>query len=473
MNKSSLFNYSVVTIILLLSLSSFTNVEVKVYGIIFIKADGSIEGTNRIDRKGNLYTFTSDIKGSIEVHIGGIVIDGDGHSIETSGIVDGETIGVKLSVIENITIKNLIIREFTNEYGSGLALQIASSQNILVENCNLTKNGKGIFITDSQNVNVTKNRITKHFQRGIIASGSKNISIDNNYILGESGFIDNNGLVIAGNEQIIISNNNVSSSSYGIELSHSYGAIVFRNYFTSNDIGIYIIYGGENLVKENTVINNERFGIRLSSGENYPANIIYHNNFIDNNMDNISEELQVSNPWFFGPESNIWDNGQEGNFWSDYTLRYPNVTRKETPEIWLIDFFINPENIDNYPLVNPWIPDTTPPIISVTSPQNKRYTTTNIPINCSINEAVEEITYSIDGHEKTTFTENFTLTDFSEGEHNLIIYATDIFGNVGSSVTLFFTVDIPESFPTTIVVVSIVIVVVGLGIFTYFKKRSF
>ena len=50
---------------------------------IYIKADGSIEGTDKINRAGDVYTFTADLKGfePIIVEKDDIVIDGAGNSI--------------------------------------------------------------------------------------------------------------------------------------------------------------------------------------------------------------------------------------------------------------------------------------------------------------------------------------------------------------------------------------------------------
>ena len=44
-------------------------------------------------------------------------------------------------------------------------------------------------------------------------------------------------------------------------------------------------------------------------------------------------------------------------------------------------------------------------------------------------------------------------------------------GNVGSSETVYFTVDVPESFPV-VPVIAVVAVVVGVGLLVYFKKRK-
>ena len=46
---------------------------------IIIKDDGSIEGTNKIQRNENVYTFAGNISGNIQVLKSNIVIDGAIH----------------------------------------------------------------------------------------------------------------------------------------------------------------------------------------------------------------------------------------------------------------------------------------------------------------------------------------------------------------------------------------------------------
>ena len=115
--------------------------------------------------------------------------------------------------------------------------------------------------------------------------------------------------------------------------------------------------------------------------------------------------------------------------------------------------------------------DTVPPQISVISLENKSHNTADIPLNFNVNEAVTDITYSLDGQENMTITDNTTLTGLANGYHNLTVYARDEAGNTGVSETIHFSVDVP--FPTILVVASIITVaVVIIGLLVYFKKRK-
>ena len=77
-------------------------------GTIYIRVDGSIEGTIEIQRDGNVYTFTGDISDSLVVERDNIVVDGAGHVLEGAGVGRG----IFLDGRSNVTIKNITIREF-------------------------------------------------------------------------------------------------------------------------------------------------------------------------------------------------------------------------------------------------------------------------------------------------------------------------------------------------------------------------
>ena len=113
--------------------------------------------------------------------------------------------------------------------------------------------------------------------------------------------------------------------------------------------------------------------------------------------------------------------------------------------------------------------DTTPPVISILSTRDK-YDTSDVFLNFTVDELVSQITYSLDGQDKVAIPENTTLTELSNGDHNVTVYATDLAGNT-SSETMYFSVEIP--FPTLLVATaSIVIVVVVAVLLLYMRKHK-
>jgi hypothetical protein len=117
--------------------------------------------------------------------------------------------------------------------------------------------------------------------------------------------------------------------------------------------------------------------------------------------------------------------------------------------------------------------DSIPPNISILSPESKAFNTSDVPLDFTVNEAFSQISYSLDGNENVTASGNMTLTRLSGGAHNVTVYATDEAGNIGASETIYFNVELPEPFPTTMVIAALVIVaVIGVGLIVYFKKRK-
>jgi len=117
--------------------------------------------------------------------------------------------------------------------------------------------------------------------------------------------------------------------------------------------------------------------------------------------------------------------------------------------------------------------DLQPPTISVLSVENKTYFASEVPLTVTTDEILSQIAYSVDGHENVTIRGNTTLTNLSYGGHNVTVYATDLAGHIGASETIYFSVEEPKSFPTTMVIAPVVsVTVVGVGLVVYFKKRG-
>ena len=119
--------------------------------------------------------------------------------------------------------------------------------------------------------------------------------------------------------------------------------------------------------------------------------------------------------------------------------------------------------------------DTTSPAISVLSPKSITFNTTDIELDLALNEPASWTGYSIDNEANVTITGNTTLARMPEGPHELIVYANDTYGNMGSSEKINFTIaKEPEPFPTTLVIAVLIasMTVVGAGLAVYFRKRK-
>jgi hypothetical protein len=117
---------------------------------------------------------------------------------------------------------------------------------------------------------------------------------------------------------------------------------------------------------------------------------------------------------------------------------------------------------------------TIPPEVAIVSPETKMYNVTDVSLVFTVDKPVVWMGYSLDGQDNVTVTGNTTIAGLSNGLHNVTVYVKDDFDNVGTSETIYFTVEVPEPFPTTSVAVASIatVAVVGVIILVYFKKRK-
>jgi parallel beta-helix repeat protein len=185
-------------------------------GTIYIRADGSVEGTGNILRYGDTYTFTGNIAGSIVVERDSIVLDGVGYTLHGTG----NGTGVTLASRHNVRVKNISI----NAFGTGIAIAPNMVQ-------------LGVPSRDSSGNLVSGNTITD------TACGIR---------LGEAS---NNNTV---------SGNVIANSTYGIHVSGGLYELVFTekneirgNTITDSEFGIYINYAKDNLLRNNHMSDNQ------------------------------------------------------------------------------------------------------------------------------------------------------------------------------------------------------------------------
>jgi len=371
------------TALLIVMLSLALNVQqVKASGTIYIRPDGRIDPlTAPITSADNVtYTFIDNINDEIVVERSNITIDGNGHTLQGTGI----GYGFSLQSINNVTMKDTNIRDF--KYGVYLH---STSKNVLFGNNIKMRAGglqHGFYLYNSSNNRILENQITGG---DIRSSGDFCVYLgafsNNNTVSGNRLTKGVNGVGISGASNNTVSENEITANEwygYGIILSpfSSYNRILGNNitnmgngiklYASSynkisrNNIktyrgfvgigkGMYFLgHSKNNTVSDNNMINNEK-GICLEE-EVKLNNLIYHNNFVNNNV-----HVEV-----IGLTANVWDNSYPsgGNYWSNYTdvdlYCGPNQDIGGADGIWDHPYVIDASNKDNYPLVKPYVPGT-------------------------------------------------------------------------------------------------------------------
>jgi N-acetylneuraminic acid mutarotase len=82
---------------------------------------------------------------------------------------------------------------------------------------------------------------------------------------------------------------------------------------------------------------------------------------------------------------------------------------------------------------------TVAPKIVITSPENKTYQ--EVSLGFVTNRAISWMGYSLDGQANITISSGLELTNLTQGEHTVVIYANDTAGNMGFSNTVYFSID--------------------------------
>ena len=143
-----------------------------------------------------------------------------------------------------------------------------------------------------------------------------------------------NGTLLFGRSNVTIKNMEIKADFCGISLS-----------------------GSSDIIVEGNTIRDTDYGVMLWNSAN---NKFYHNNFI-NNTDHVYNAPSYGNAWDDGYPSG-------GNYWSNYVVgdHYSGPGQDEPGSDGIGDtlYFIDSNNQDNYPLMEPWIP----PILTVIGP---------------------------------------------------------------------------------------------------------
>lgn len=360
------------------------------------------------------------------------------NDIDDSNIVNGK------KVYYLISESNLVIDPYTFPDVGYLAL--VNCQNITVYDLELANNGHGLLLAFTTGSTITQNNIIDNY------SGVGLFSSSGNFIVGNNIMDNYRGIQLSNSSNSnSISTNNMTSNTEGMFLFESFQNSIFGNNITNNDIGIGFRQSSNNMIRGNFFISN--------------AKQVY---------DAYNDDTSIT------MSTNIWDFSYPlgGNYWSDYTgvdvKSGAGQNQTGSDGIGDTPYTIYGNTKDNFPLM----PYGSPPAISIVSPQNKTYATTDVPIDFTVSEATSWIKYSLDGQANVTITESTTLSGLAEGLHSLTVYAQDTDGQTGTSETIYFTISQgaepaqSEAFPITWIAAIIVAAVVGVALLYFLKIKK-
>jgi len=305
---------------------------------IRIQADGSVVGTDKIRRDGDVYTFIDNIiNKQICVRKDNIVIDGT--NCYMYGMGSGT--GIDLLGRTNVTVKNLDVAFFnfaitlrhsslcvisentmTANANATISVQnsdnneiwgnhientdgvspyestgifINSSDNNVISSNTISYSEDGITISYSTGNNVTGNTLANNL-RGVYLCNSRGNNVTGNTITTDQSIFRDKGIYLYGSSYNEISGNTVMKYNDGIEISNSRGNNVSGNTITNNlYCGITIIWWSpNNTLSRNNIRANGRHGIALiGSGSSY--NEISGNTITGNVENGIAIEYSSNN----------------------------------------------------------------------------------------------------------------------------------------------------------------------------------
>jgi len=445
---------------------------------IYIRADGSIDPpTPLISTVDNItYTLTGDIASDFDgivVDRNNIVVDGVGYSVQGTGTRNGIT----LSRISNVTIKNTKVTNFN------IGIGLWGSNNITLTGNNVSNNGDGIRLLGSSYNNLTGNTASSNSEHGIYLL----ISSYNNLTGNTASSNSEHGIYLLISSYNNLTGNTASSNSeHGIYLDSSSNNTLFHNNLIDNTFqaGGYQLYrylntwddgypSGGNYWSDYTGVDEKSgpnqdqpssdgigdtaYVIDANNTDHYPLmnpwtpqytlTIYSSPTGVTFTVDGVSHTTPWSGIYIEGASvSLVMSETHDGYVWSHWledgdTNRIKTVTMHACIDISLTAVFTQ---------------DTTPPTISIVSPENKTYTTSDVSLTFTVDEAVSWIGYSLDGQHNVTISGNTTLTDLSDGTHWLIVHARDATGNEGSSEMVYFAIQSPviDATPPEILVTS-------------------
>jgi parallel beta-helix repeat protein len=263
---------------------------------IRIESDGSVNGTDKIQRNGNVYTFTGDIYNTLVVLRDNIVIDGAGHTLQGNG----DSTGIFFQDRVNVTIKNMEINNFSCGIKLPLGYMEASSRKITILGNNITGNAIGIQFSLFTGNNFVYDNLIMNNSYGVKIFHSPNNVFRNNHLknnqfnlwidvetsvqasyyvndIDASNTVDGKPVYYWVNQhdktvpsdagyvalvncnRITVQNLNLANNGQGVLLVATNNSLITKNRITNSYYGI-AVYGHYEPCTNNTITGNEIIG---------------------------------------------------------------------------------------------------------------------------------------------------------------------------------------------------------------------
>lgn len=343
----------------------------------------------------------------------GTVVSVNADNVEIRGFtIRGGTYGIFLWFSSEALLRNNVMS--SNKWNFGIWGEALSHFVHNIDSSNIV-DGKPIYFW----VNEKDKRVPR--DAGYVALiNSTNISAEDLCLTSNE-----QGVLLVNTGESIIRNVTMSGNDVGIDLRmSSNNTITMNSLIAINWLSIYVLSSNNNNFTENLIQKGD-YGISTRDSN---GNTIYHNNFIDNKV----QQYQMNS-------FNKWDNGKEGNYWSDYK-------GEDIDDDGIGDTLLPHLRVDYYPLIK--IFDTLSPIADAGGNQTV-FRDGLIFLNASgssDNIGIVSYHWSFgDDSNGTGITTTHVYT--ATGVYTVVLTVTDASGNTSTDVITVTIIDSPDIFP--------------------------
>jgi parallel beta-helix repeat protein len=285
---------------------------------IYIRADGNVDGTDLILRRGDLYTFTSNIAGSITIERGNIILDGKGFKLQSNAdafTVEGHNnvtirnlsavstsgTGMLLNLVQGCTVLNVTLE------AERAGIRARNLTNTLIADCHIEASIEyALALAFSPNNIIANNTITSHMIDAINCGYSQNNLISGNTLTYHpSQFPLATGIQFDGSTNCTLSQNHVNGFPVtGINLQgYSHNNTIEANDVMNCENGIRIsISSNQNILTKNYVANCSGAGISLDSSQNN----LLRGNQLNRNGQNLALSSYTTSGWINDVDASNW-----------------------------------------------------------------------------------------------------------------------------------------------------------------------
>jgi parallel beta-helix repeat protein len=333
-----------------------------------------------------------------------------------------------------------------NDFWDHNSVVCGASGSTITERVNISRNhfwqnADGIRLWEgSKDITVSENNMS-HTNSGISVHSMSDISIIGNRI-------DNatwEAIGVYDSDNITVESNNITHTAYvALYLYNATNSTIIHNDILSNLKGIHLDHSNSNLIKDNLLYGNTRFGINISLGS---FNLVWHNRFVYNNGSGDSYDPLHIQAIDSGTE-NRWNSSGSphgyGNYWSD-------LTGPDTDFNGIVDWSYNLTGSagakDYYPLTQSILVESVPPTTLIGLAGTLGFAgwyVSDVTVTLTATDnvggsGVKYTMYRIDSGSWLTYTTPIILT--SEGSHPVEFKSTDLAGNAESTKSVTVKID--------------------------------